>query len=485
MSTRLERLLLLAILAFQAALGAGYAVGTPAWEAPDEPAHYNYIRYVAERAAFPVMQTGDYDAAELERLKAARFPAAMSVDGVRYENHQPPLYYLLMAPLFKASAGLPMAPQVIVLRLASVLMGVLVLVAAYAIARTLFPANPLTALAVPAFLAVIPMHTAMSAAINNDTLSELLLAIILLLSLLRLQDRLPERRYVVLAGLIYGLGLLTKVTVYVGAGVFAGAELGRWWLARHGRSPAQDRRALLAGLGNLVGVAAVGLGLGGWWFVRNALVYGNLDILARQRHDLVVVGQPRTVWGMDALQHFAITAFNSFWAQFGWMGIPVDQRIYYALAVLTIMAAAGLGLYLSRCAEGLTPAQRWGLSLAGLLFGLIFAGMAQYNLDYIQPQGRYLFPAAVAVALALALGLEELAGRALCTLLLAGGVAWLALQGAGRLATGLGVCAVLLMAGVRWRTPQAAAPVAVAGALAALGALDVYCLAGVIVPYFR
>ena len=64
--------------------------------------------------------------------------------------------------------------------------------------------------------------------------------------------------------------------------------------------------------------------------------------------------------------------------------------------------------------------------------------MAQYNLDYIQPQGRYLFPAAVAVALAFALGLEELAGRALCTLLLAGGVAWLALQGAGRVATGLG-----------------------------------------------
>jgi hypothetical protein len=485
LSKRLERALLLAILTFQMALGAGYAVGTPAWEAPDEPAHFNYIRHVAETASLPVMQTGDYDAAELERLKAARFPPALSVDGVRYENHQPPLYYALMAPLFKASAGLPVPQQVIVLRLASVLMGAMVLLVAYFIARTLCPANPLTALAVPAFLAVIPMHTAMSAAINNDTLSELLLAIILFLSLLRLQDRLPSRRYVVLAGLVYGLGLLTKITVYVGAGVFAGAELGRWWLARGGRSATQDRRALLDSLLSLAGVGAVGLAMGGWWFVRNATVYGNLDVLARQRHDLVVVGQPRTVWGLDALQHFAVTTFHSFWAQFGWMGIPVDQRIYHALAVLTVMAAAGLALYLARRFPRLDPVQKWGLGLAALLFVLIFGGMAQYNLDYIQPQGRYLFPAAVAVALAFALGLEELAGRALCTLLLAGGVAWLALQGAGRVAIGLGVSVALLVAGLRWRAPSAAAPALVAGALLALAALDIYCLVGVVVPYFR
>ena len=117
----------------------------------------------------------------------------MSIDGVRYEYHQPPLYYVLMAPVYKAAAGLPVAQQVIVLRLVSVLMGALVLLAAYAIARRLFPApgDALLRLATPAILAAIPMHTAMSAAINNDTLSELLLALILYLCLLRLEDRLP------------------------------------------------------------------------------------------------------------------------------------------------------------------------------------------------------------------------------------------------------------------------------------------------------
>jgi len=29
------------------ALGTLYAVQTPIWQVPDEPAHYNYIRYLA------------------------------------------------------------------------------------------------------------------------------------------------------------------------------------------------------------------------------------------------------------------------------------------------------------------------------------------------------------------------------------------------------------------------------------------------------
>ena len=48
-----ERSILALILAFHLALGAGYAIGTPAWEAPDEPAHYNYIRHLAETGDLP------------------------------------------------------------------------------------------------------------------------------------------------------------------------------------------------------------------------------------------------------------------------------------------------------------------------------------------------------------------------------------------------------------------------------------------------
>ena len=103
----------------------------------------------------------------------------------------------------------------------------------------------------------------------------------------------------------------------------------------------------------------------------------------------------------------SLTTFNSFWGQFGWMGIPLDQRIYAALAVLCGLAVAGLLIFAVARRRELALFQHAGLGLAGLLFAMIFAGMAQYNLDYIQPQGRYLFPAATPVALALALGLRE------------------------------------------------------------------------------
>jgi hypothetical protein len=329
------------------------------------------------------------------------------------------------------------------------------------------------------------MHTAMGAAINNDTLSELLLAVILYVSLLRLDDAIPTRRWVLLAGLLFGLGLLTKVTVYVGIVVLAAAEVARWRRLAGRANASATRRGLAGGVASLAGLSAVALAVGGWWFVRNAVVYGNLDILARQRHDLVVQGQPRTVLGWEALRHFLVTSFDSFWGQFGWMGIPLDQRVYHGLAVISVLAGVGLVLHVVRRPWRESATLVWGLGLSALLFALIFAGMAQYNLDYVQPQGRYLFPAAVTVALAFVLGLRELAGRArLCTVLLAGGVAWLAIQGAGRAATGLGAATVLLFSGLQRYRANLAAQVLIGGILLILAALNVYCLVSVIIPYF-
>ena len=45
-----------------------YAVNTPAWQVPDEPAHYNYIRQVAEKGCCPEIRPGDWDNTYLEQL---------------------------------------------------------------------------------------------------------------------------------------------------------------------------------------------------------------------------------------------------------------------------------------------------------------------------------------------------------------------------------------------------------------------------------
>src|SRR5207248_666198 len=87
---------ILGIITFYTLFAALYATRTPAWQVPDEPAHFNYVRALADSGAFPVLQTGDYDGPYLETLKARHFPPELSVEPVRYESYQPPLYYAFL-----------------------------------------------------------------------------------------------------------------------------------------------------------------------------------------------------------------------------------------------------------------------------------------------------------------------------------------------------------------------------------------------------
>ncbi|HEC23957.1 MAG TPA: hypothetical protein ENI95_13675, partial [Chloroflexi bacterium] len=86
-------------------IGALYAIYTPPWQAPDEPAHYNYIAQVATEGCCPIIAPGDWDAEYLEELKAAQFPEEADLSAIEYEDHQPPLYYLAALPVYRLSGG--------------------------------------------------------------------------------------------------------------------------------------------------------------------------------------------------------------------------------------------------------------------------------------------------------------------------------------------------------------------------------------------
>ena len=375
---------------------------------PDEPAHYNYVRHLAETGRFPVLQMGDYPYDYLEEIKAAKFPDAMSIGPIRYEAHQPPLYYLLAAVIYKAASSLPLDQQVVVLRLFSVVLGGLLLTVAYRLVKEIFPESEVLALATTAFVATVPMHIAMTAAINNDALAELILSLLLLLAVRRLKDAIPTRRYVLLGGLLFGLGLLTKTTIYPAVLLPAVVEVGRWW--RQGRCSRPPLRPLVA-------LLTLSLSLSFWWFARNLLTYGDLDLFGWGRHDAIVVGQPRTAeWvaqfgAKTVAKAFVLTTFKSFWAQFGWMGILVDERIYLVLFLLCGVVGLGLALFVVKSVarpHSLSRDQRWALGLLALSALLTLVSYAWYNLTFVQHQGRYLFPALVPLGLFFALGFREL-----------------------------------------------------------------------------
>ncbi|MBI4506619.1 MAG: DUF2142 domain-containing protein [Chloroflexi bacterium] len=374
-------------------LGTAYALAVPPYNAPDEPAHVNYVRELATRGALPVLQPGDWDAAALAELTARRFPADRPVHALRYEGHQPPLYYLLAAPLAWALGGLPDWQQAIALRFWSLLLGLGTLWLTCRLVDALFPASRLLRLAVPAFVALLPMYLHVSASVNNDALATVLIAAALAAGADALRE--PTRLRPWVLGLLGALAVLTKLTAYVVVPLVL--------LVLACAPQRRQRRAWLA----VLLPPAVALAL---WSGRNALVYGWHDPLGLARHAVVVVGQPHSEQTWRGLWRFVRVTFQSFWAQFGWMGLPIDERAYLLLAALSALAALGLALWLWRALRRGRAAPfadgRQALLIAAAAL-LVFGAMAAYNWTYDQPQGRYLFAALPAWASLWCLGLAE------------------------------------------------------------------------------
>jgi 4-amino-4-deoxy-L-arabinose transferase-like glycosyltransferase len=481
------KLILIFIVVLYLIVGGLYAVYTPAWQAPDEPAHYNYVRYLAENGRFPVLHYGDYPHAYLEQIKAASFPPEMPIDPIRYEFWQPPLYYMLATPVYRLSDG-----ALVALRLLSLVLGAGVVVLAYAITMAIRPGDTTLALGVAAFVAFVPMHLTMMASVNNDALAELLLATITLLLILLARQpdarngSSPRTAYLLVIGVLLGLGLVTKATVYVAIPMVIVALL-----------LSTRRPMLLAQRGLAVFLPALILAIP--WYVRNVAVYGWPDLLGTRNHDAVVVGQLRTpdyvaaVGWAAYLKDFATTSFHSFWGQFGWMAVPMDRRIYLVLGLLTALMIVGFLLFVWR---GKDETSFSILSASGLLVGLwlLLTSFVYlfYNASLVQFQGRYLFPILIPIGLLGLLGLRKILSRqwvwiaaVLCGLvaviiLLSGAVSgnmdrWALLIAGG---------AALAMIARRW-LPAGLDGYILAIPLAGLAGLSLYSLFAFIVPYLK
>jgi len=111
---------------------------------------------------------------------------------------------------------------------------------------------------------------------------------------------------------------------------------------------------------------------------------------------------------------YLLLTFAGFWANFGWLTLPLPVAIYASLALMCGIAGLGLlrqTVHLLRGRAALPEWQRRALLLLAL--GLVLS-LAQTFLPMIgrnwQPQGRYLFPALVPISVALCLGLRSWAG---------------------------------------------------------------------------
>ncbi len=407
----LERTGLLLILIGYLILAVAYNVRTPAWQAPDEPAHYNYIAQIVADGCCPIIEPGDWDSAYLARLTSSHFAPEMlgQLDMLEYEDHQPPLYYLLASVIFRLTDG-----NITALRLFSTLLGGVAIVLTYGVGKALYPKRIPVALGAAAFVAFIPQHIAILSSINNDSLAEVVIAAAMLTAVLYLRyGRIP----VWLIGVIVGLGLVTKVNTLLLVGVIPAGFVLRWWFARrHDSQPYPTGRLVRDILVFFVPVLLIA----SVWVTRNISVYGFPDVFGLGAHNAVVADQARTA---DLIAQIGIgnyfrraleTTFISFWGQFGWMELPLTG---WMVAVILIL----IGIVMLGWIVSLIPAPRpatnstthaavddrravWGMLI--LLFIAAVTQYIYYNAEFWQLQGRYLYAGLIPLALAVSLGLD-------------------------------------------------------------------------------
>ena len=413
------------ILVVYLVVGGLFATRIPAWQSPDEPAHYNYVRQLAQTGAMPIIEPSDWTPGLVPIGPDNR---SVPVERLTYEDHQPVLFYALSVPVFRLSNG-----SLVALRLFALLLSSLTVVFTFLTVQTIFPTQTSVAAFAAAFVAFLPQHVHIMASYNNDALSEALLAITVFLCvrlILQSDQHTSERTdtsevsknfgsvRVTLRALtvVVGLALLTKAQAYLTLPL---AIIGLWMAYRNTRTsqvalsanrPGNPASTLRMGPAWVVPIVACLIGAPLW--LRNITLYGGLDFLGLQRHNAVVIGQPTTAaliakLGLGgALSKLLRVTFQSFWGQFGWMSITLSDRFYLGFLAFTLISASLFGLWWLRTQsqKAHTPAQNKALTLLACLAGMTVLAFAWYNLQFEQHQGRYLYPALISIATAISLG---------------------------------------------------------------------------------
>ena len=420
---------LLLILGLSAALGFGFARATPVGAAPDEAAHVEYVRVLATQSRLPQLNITQH---------------RNSLSDVNYEAHQSPLYYALAVPFFAAghsSGGDEGAAQGC--RVLSIILGLFGTAAIWVLARELAPERPALWTAAAAFAAFLPMRLHVNASVTNDPLAELTCTVSLILMLRALRGSWTNRQAVGL-GVALAVALLAKQSNLM---LFPSALLAVFLASRPRTVQAEGdftREGTLRFLRTGVVVMGVVLLLSGWWFARNAALYG--DPLAQKAFDWYFSDTPTFeqfkgggFTFADYMNRKVIpVTFDTFWGAFGYLvptrpdlfmgaigpgspgphwGYPPKSWLYPWLWLAVQASLAGGGIFVLRsalqrrrteeAAEAGTGEELAPVAILAIHGLFVFAAFLRFNTTYFQAQGRYLFPAIGFFALALVGGWLE------------------------------------------------------------------------------
>jgi 4-amino-4-deoxy-L-arabinose transferase-like glycosyltransferase len=433
------------VVALQTMLMVGLTVLYPPFQAPDEAAHIDYV--LAHRHGQWFDGTGE------RRLQAGVVVARGQVPATQFREHvggraplprsmrksfdslgtgasddpfpnqmtqHPPLYYAAAAGFSYLLPGFDHRRfdlQIFWLRLFSVLLLAPVPLLIYGAARRAGRRHSVALVAAIIPLSM-PVYLRTGASVTNDSLVTLLTVVVAAL-LVRVAWGDLGRRTAVLLGLAWGAALLTKgFALALPPAIVLAYLVGA-------TGPVKDRfRAAWPGI---VISGGVGLAVGGWWWIRNVVVYGTVqpdgfadlsDALRQQ-----AFGRDRPGAGdIDFFATFFRLLGQRMWGSLGLTDDPsLPHVVLFTASALFLAALVASVVAGSTRFRGSLNTSGWtvgrALSLilpAALMLGAMYVGSRSFYLRGHQPIGinaRYLTPAILGLAICAAVVLDLAAGR--------------------------------------------------------------------------
>lgn len=380
-----------------------YAVIIPPWESPDEPAHYLYIVQLADRWRPP---------SDPQVRQRASFSKDYEFISSNYEWYQPALGYLpgaivykllnILAPSTLPTDIPPLNPQfgahknlflhgniqvlnvwnglegLLILRIASALLGLVPLFAAYRIGCLLEDAT--LGWVAAGWVALLPQFTFISASVRSDTMANAVGALVCMASVEMLIRKTAPLKVVGL-GILIGLGILTKYTfLYL---------IPFGWLAIVLSEPGSLRRYVW----NLSLLMIPLIFIVGGYFLafreaREAFIY--------TYHYALKIRPEALSW--EYLRRIPRPLFmDLFFGRLGWANVVTSTFfirlsfwLWCGLAIITCIKMISINKEQKKIVLA--------LGMLGCALFLACAGAFRYNLSVFQPQGRFLFPVLVAWA---------------------------------------------------------------------------------------
>ncbi len=378
---------LLVILFVALILRLVFAFNTPNWQAPDEYPHFFVIKHLAVTGEYPISNP--------------KFPY--------YEAYQPPLYYFIGSGIYKLVKSLdspspelfqefdpdtlttPKNPALIILRLFSVLLGMLTILIIYKIALIVLNSEIKFAFVVLALVSTLPTFIVNNSSVTNDALANFIGALIIW------QIFLPETvRRNLLMGLLLGLGILTKANLYP----LALLIIFSFWI---------QKRNMMETIKSVFPIFLIASALSLWFFIWNYTRYGSIIAISPGVSKILSIDEITLAEIWQSVRNFNW----SFWAAAGRIYQINLSPALYLIIFFPISFIAFIGVintFVNRTFNYISSNNFRILFFAVIL--MIFSSL-YFSLMSVEHSswGKYVFPSLAAFIIMIVYGVNQIVGR--------------------------------------------------------------------------